>query len=109
MIRKQNESKKEIKQIERKQKRENMVEDFDLGRFFELATSNKIYVNSLNLQEIKKQVLQGYTGDFELNGLLVIGTVEHETIIRFKNMDDFERYINAKHIVYDSEDITFTG
>ena len=41
-----------------------MVEDIDLGRFFELATSNKINVNKLNLHENKNGILQDYTGDF---------------------------------------------
>ena len=109
MIRIQNESNKETKQNERRQKRENIVEDIDTGRFFELATSNKIYVNNLNLHEIKNGILQGYTGDFELNGKMIIGPVAHKTNIRFKNMDDFERYINAIDIDYDSEDVTFTG
>ena len=86
-----------------------MIDDFDLGRFFELATSDKIYVNSLNLHEIKNETLQDYTGDFEFNGLKIIESVEHKTIITFKNMDDFESYINAIHIDYDSEDVTFTG
>ena len=90
MIRKQNESNVEIKQIERKQKGENTEGDFDLGRFFELATSNKIYVDSVNLHEIKNENLQDHTGDFELNGLENVGPVEHITKIRFKNMDDFE-------------------
>ena len=67
LIRTQNESNKETKQNERRQKRENIVEDVDLGRFFELATSDKIYVNNLNLYEIKNEILQNYTGDFELN------------------------------------------
>ena len=97
------------KQNERRQKRENMVDDIDLGRFFELATSNNIYVNNLNLHEIKNETLKDYTGDFELIGKLIIGPVEHKTNIRFKNMDDFERYINAIDIDYDSEDIIFTG
>ena len=109
LIREQNESNKETKQNERRQKRENMVEDIDLGRFFELATSNKIYVNKLNLHEIKNEILQGYTGDSQLNRLLIIETIEHKTVIRFKNMDDFESYINAVDIDYDSEDVTFTG
>ena len=109
LIRRQTESNREIKRNERKQKRENMIDDFDLGRFFELATSNKKYVNSLNLHEIKNEVLQDYTGDFELNGLMIIESVEHKTNITFKNMDDFESYINAIHIDYDSEDVTFTG
>ena len=76
LIRKQNESNKQIKQIERQRKKENLVEeDIDLGRFFELATSNKIYANNLNLHEIKNEILQGYTGDFELNGLMIIGPI----------------------------------
>ena len=86
-----------------------MVEDIDSGRFFEVATSKKIYVNNLNLHEIKNEILQGYTGDFELNGLMIIGPIEHKTNIRFKNMDDFESYINAIDIDYDSEDVNFTG
>ena len=48
LIKKQNESNEEIKQNERKQKRERIVDDNELGRFFELPTSNKIYVDSLN-------------------------------------------------------------
>ena len=109
MIRKQNESNREIKGNERRQKRENMVEDIDLGRFSRLATSDKIYVNNLNLHEIKNEILQEYTGDFELNGKMIIGPIEHKTKIRFKNMDDFENYINAIDVDYDSEDVTFTG
>ena len=102
--------KKERKQNERRQKRENMAEeDIDLGRFFELATSNKIYVNNLNLHEIKNEILQEYTGDFELIGKMIVGPIEHKTNIRFKNMNDFENYIKAIDIDYDSEDVTFTG
>ena len=96
LIRKQTDEKREIKQNERRQKRQNLIdEDVDLGRLFELATSNKIYVNNLNLHEIKNEILQHYTGDFELNELMIIGTIEHKTNIRFKNMNDFENYINA--------------
>ena len=86
-----------------------MVEDNDLGIFFEIATSNKIYVDSLNLHEIKNKILQDYTGDFELYGLMIIGHTEHKTNIRFKNMDDFESYKNAIVVEYDSEDVTITG
>ena len=110
LTREQNESNKETKRNERRQKRENIVEeDIDLGRFFEIATSNKIYVNNLNLHEIKNEILQDYNNDFELNGKMIIGPVEHKTNIRFKNMDDFEKYINAIDIDYDSEDVAFTG
>ena len=88
-----------------------MVEDIDIdiGRFFELATNDKIYVNNLNLHEIKNETLQDYTGDFELNGNMIIGPVENKTNIRFKNMDDFEKYINAIDVDYESEDVIFTG
>ena len=43
-------------------KKENVVEDIDL------ATSDKKYINNLNLHEIRNDILQDYTGDFELNG-----------------------------------------
>ena len=110
LTREQNESNKETKRNERRQKRENIVEeDIDVGRFLELATSNRKYVNGLNLHEIKNEILQDYNNDFELNGKMIIGPVEHETNIRFKNMDDFEKYINAIDIDYDSEDVTFNG
>ena len=86
-----------------------MVEDIDSGRFFELVTRNKVFVINLNLQEIKNEILQDYTGGFELNGKVIIGHIEHKTNIRFKDMDDFERNINAIDVDYDSEDVTFTG
>ena len=35
-------------------KKENIVEDMDIGRFFELTTTNETYVNGLNLYEIEK-------------------------------------------------------
>ena len=109
MIRIQNESNKETKQNERRQKRENIVEDIDTGRFFELVTSDSIYIDNLNLHEIKDEILEDYTGDFDLIGKMIIAPVEHKTNIRFKNMDDFERYINTIDIDYDSADVIFTG
>ena len=80
-----------------------MVEDIEVGRFFELASSDKNYVNNFNLHEIEIEILQDYTGKFELNGLLIIGTSEHKTNIRFKNMDDFESYIIAKLLIVIAE------
>ena len=58
---------------------------------------------------MKTKILQDYTGDFELNGLMIIRPVEHKTDIRFKNMEDSKSYINAIDIEYDSEEVTFTG
>ena len=109
LTREQNESNKETKRNERRQKRQNIVQDVDIGRFFEIATSDNIYVNNLNLHEIKNEILEDYTGDFELIGKMIIGPIEHKTNIRFKNMDDFERYINAIDIDYDSEDVFLMG
>ena len=40
---------------------------------------------------------------------MFIGSIEHETDIRFKNNDDFESYIKAIGIDYGSGDVTFTG
>ena len=59
-----------------------MVQDIDLvdGSFFEIAaTNNEIYVTGLNLHEIKSEILLIYKGDFELNGLILIGPVERRT------------------------------
>ena len=61
------------------------------------------------MHEIKNKISQDYTGDFELNGLMNIGHIEHKTNLRFKNMVDFENHIKAIDVDYDSEDVTFTG
>ena len=110
LIRRQNESNKETKQNERRQKGENIVEEIDIGRFYELATTDRQYVNGLNLHEIKNEILEDYIGDFELIGSMLVGEIEQKTNIRFKNVDDFENYINAiDNSGYDSDDVIFTG
>ena len=76
LIRKQIEANKEVKQNEKRRNRDNMVEDNALGWFFELATTSKIYVNSLILHEIKNEMLSDYSGDFELYGSMLIGKKE---------------------------------
>ena len=87
-----------------------MIEDFDLGRFFELATTNKKYVNGLNLHEIKIEISLNYTGDFELIGSMLIGEIEQKTNIRFKIVYAFETSFNARdNGGYDSEGVSFTG
>ena len=61
LITEQNVSNKKMKQNEAKQKREKRIDEYiDLGRFFELATSDKIYVNILNLHEIENDFLLEY-------------------------------------------------
>ena len=86
-----------------------MIEDIDLARFFELATSDKIYVNNLNLHEIKNEILLHYVGTFQMVGNLKVGDQIRQTNIRFKNMDDFEAYINSIDKDYDAEDAIFNG
>ena len=61
------------------------------------------------MHEIRNESLLDYDGDFDLNGFLVIGPFECQTTIRSKNMDDFEIYMNAIDIDYDSEDVSFIG
>ena len=97
-------------QLQKTKKKTNLIdEDIDLGRFFELATANRKFVNGLNLHEIKNEILEDYTGDFELIGSMLVGEVERKTNIRFKNADDFESYINAiDNSGNDSEDVIFT-
>ena len=48
-------------------------EGFNLGSFFELATTIKIYVNGLTLHEPRNEISLEYTGDFELNRSMVSG------------------------------------
>ena len=110
MIRKQTEPNKEIKKIERKQERDNLIdENIDLGIFFKLASSDQKHVCRLNFHEVDTEFLLVYKGDFGVDGLMVVAPVQHKTNFRFKNMDEFETYINAIDVDYDSEDVTFTG
>ena len=38
--------------------------------------------------KIKNDILEDYTGDFELIGSMLVGEIEQKTNIRFKNVDD---------------------
>ena len=78
-----------------------MVEDYDLGRFFELTTSNIKYVIRLKLHEIKNVILKDFISDFELIRFMLIGELEQNTRIRFKD--------EAIGVDYDIEDVIFTG
>ena len=60
----------------KKTKIENIIDGvIDMGKFFELTTSDKTYVTGINEHEIKSQVVPDCTGNFELNGSMVIGPV----------------------------------
>ena len=74
-----------------------------------LKELNKIQVIDKNLHEIKNEILQDYIGVFEMVGNLKIGDQIRQTHIRFRNMDDFEAYINSIDQDYDSDDSIFNG
>ena len=78
-----NQTQKQSK-LKENEKRENMAGEIDLGRFFEVASSDKIYVNNLNLPETKNEYLQDHTGDFELIGSMFFGEIEQKTNTRFE-------------------------
>ena len=74
-----------------------------------LQELNKIEVIDKKLHEIKNEILQEYVGAFEMVGNLKVGDQIRQTNIRFRNMDDFEAYINAIDEGYDAEDAIFNG
>ena len=75
----------------------------------ELKELNKNQVVNKNLHEIKQEILQDYEGEFEMVGNLKIGDQIRQTHIRFRNISDYEAYINAIDQDYDSEDAIFNG
>ena len=74
-----------------------------------LKELNKIQVMDKNLHEIKNEILGDYTGAFEMVGYLKVGDQIRQTNIIFRNMDDFEAYINAIDERYDAEFVIFNG
>ena len=75
----------------------------------ELKKLNKFQVVNKNLHEIKQEILQDYIGEFEMVGNLKVGDQIRQTHIRFRNMDDFESYINSIDEGYDADDCIFNG
>ena len=74
-----------------------------------LKELNKIHVANKNLHEIKHEMLLDYKGQFEMVGNLKVGDEIRETLIRFRNINDYEAYINTTDQDYDSEDTIFDG
>ena len=74
-----------------------------------LKELNKIQVIDKNLHEIRHEILEGYTSEFEMVGNLKVGDQIRQTHIRFRNMDDYEAYINTIDEGYDAEDAIFKG
>ena len=74
-----------------------------------LIELNKIEVIDKNLHEIKNEILQDYDGTFEMVGTLIVVDQLRQTHIRFRNMIDFETYINSIDEGYDADDSIFNG
>ena len=74
-----------------------------------LEELNKIQVIDENLHEIKNEILLDYVGASEMVGNLKVGDEVRQTNNRFRNMDDFESYINSIDQDYDSNDSIFNG
>ena len=70
---------------------------------------NKIHVSDKNLHGIKIKILEDYIGTFELYGNLKVGDQIRQTHVRFRNMNDFESYINSIDEGYDADDSIFNG
>ena len=87
-----------IKNAEKPDKLENALKEL-----------NKIQVSNKNLHEIKNEILVDYVGAFEMVGNLKAGDQIRQTIIRFRNMDDYESYFNSIDEGYDAEDAIFNG
>ena len=73
-----------------------------------LKELNKIQVINEKFYEIKQEILD-YTDEFEMVGNLKVGDQITQTHIRFRNISDYEAYINAIDQDYDSEDAIFNG
>ena len=75
----------------------------------ELGELNKIQVIDKNLHEIKGELLLDYIGEFEMLCNVKIGNQIRQTHKRFRNIDDYESYINAIDEGYDGEYAIFNG
>ena len=74
-----------------------------------LKESSKIQVIDKNLHEIKNEIFLDYIDAFEMVGSLKAGDQIRQTHIRFRNMNNFEAYINSIDEGYDADDCIFNG
>ena len=70
---------------------------------------NKNQVIDENLHEIKNEIILYYVGEFEMVGNWKVGDLIRQTHNIFRNVTDYESYINAIDQDYDSEDALFNG
>ena len=83
-------------------------DEIDVGRFFELAEAEHSNIQGLNVYEIRDRLEDDDRG-FELIGNKTMNKIKRKTDKRFKNMDDFEAYIEKIEGKYDGEDVVFEG
>ena len=69
----------------------------------------KIHVVDKKLNKIRNDILRDYDGDFEMIGKLSVGDQIRTTHIRFRNVKDYEAYLNAIDERFDVEDSFFKG
>ena len=74
-----------------------------------LKELKRIHVLDRNLHEIKIETTGDYGGKIEMVGKLSIGDQIRETHFRFRNITDYERYINSIDEGYEAEDSIFNG
>ena len=74
-----------------------------------LRELNKVQVIDENLHEIKYEILLDYAGAFEMVGNLKVGDQIRQSHIRFRNIDDYEAYINSIDEGYDAQGAVFNG
>ena len=65
---------------------------------------NKIQVVDKKLHENKGKILVDHTGEFEMVGSLKVGDQICQTYFSFRNITDYEAYINSIDKGYDAED-----
>ena len=70
---------------------------------------NKIQVVDKDLHEIKQETLGDHSGEVEMVGKTSNGDEICGTHVRFRNINDYESYINAFDKDYESEDAIFKG
>ena len=70
---------------------------------------NEFQVVNKSLYEIKQEILVDYNGEFEMVGNLKVDDQIRQIYIRFRNITDYEAYINAIDQDYEAEEALFNG
>ena len=73
----------------------------------EIKELNKIQVIDKNLHDIKNEVLLDYVGKFEMVGSLKVADQIRQIHIRFRNITDYDAYVNSIDEGYDAEDVLY--